>query len=208
MNIDANAVLVAIIAAFGGFFLKYLWDTLIKRQEEKENKADKYDKKTLEDTVKGIIQETCTVFKSEINNSINEFKEEANNTFAYWKDMYWKAVNDLDEVEADFNNLKKQDLAFYKFQLINACKKYIAQGNISQYQFDRLSELHKIYNDLHGNAQGDLYFEKASRLPMVADNVYRKIDQIDDEIYVTETDMIDPHTEEKLFPIKKEGEQK
>jgi cell division protein FtsI/penicillin-binding protein 2 len=208
MNVDANALLVAIIAAFGGFFLKYVWDSLIKRREEKENKAEKYDKEVLEDEIKEIIKQSGEALKKELNTSIENFRKEANDTFAYWKDMYWKAVNDLNEVEADFNNLKKQDLAFYKFQLINACKKYIAQGNISQYQFDRLSELHKIYNDLHGNAQGDLYFEKASRLPMVADNAYRRIDQIDDEIYVTETDMIDPHAEEKLFPIKKEGELK
>ena len=153
MNVDANALLVAIIAAFGGFFLKYVWDSLVKRREEKENKAEKYDKEVLEDEIKEIIKASTESVKSELSASIESFKLEAKDTFAYWKDMYWKAVDDLKEVEADFNNLKKQDLAFYKFQLINACKKYIAQGNISQYQFDRLSELHKIYNDLHGNAQ-------------------------------------------------------
>ena len=54
-------------------------------------------------------------------------------------------------MEKDFQHLRAQDLMFYKYQLINSCKKYLAQGYITQYQFDRLSELHKIYHDLGGN---------------------------------------------------------
>ena len=41
---------------------------------------------------------------------------------------------------------------------------------MTQFQFDKLTELHKIYNSLGGNSQGDLYYNKAISLPIVKDD--------------------------------------
>lgn len=197
MTLDANTILAAVVSAFGGFLLKYLWDSWIKKRNTTDEKADKYDEKQLEETVGKIVKEMCLQFKGGLEDSLNEFKVKANTEFERYSKMYWEAVNDLHTVEKDFNHLRQQDLAFYKYQLINSCKKYISQGFITQYQFDRLTELHKIYHDLGGNSQGDLYFQKATQLRIIEDNSYKKIDSADDELFVTEADMSDLHLKPK-----------
>ena len=170
MNISADAMLSYIIAALGGFFLKYLWDKLVKEQNNKEEKAIKYDEKELQETIEKIVKNSCIVFKGELEKSLNDFKIESKSTFDYWQKKYWEAVDNLREVEKDFRTLREQDLQFYKYQLINACKLYISQGKMTQFQFDKLTELHKIYNSLGGNSQGDLYYNKAISLPIVKDD--------------------------------------
>jgi len=200
MNINADAMLSYILVAIGGFLIKYLWDKMVENGKEKSEKAEAYDKKVLREVVEDIVKESCMQFKGGLEESINEFKAHAENEFKRYSEMYWKAVGNLEEVEKNFKHLREQDLAFYKYQLINSCKKYISQGFITQYQFDRLSELHKIYHDLGGNSQGDMYYEKATQLKIISDNSYKAIDQMDDELYVTEADMKDLH-------VKKEEEQ-
>ena len=170
MNISADAMLSYIIAALGGFFLKYLWDKLVKEQNNKEEKAIKYDEKELQETIEKIVKNSCIMFKGELEKSLNDFKIESKSTFDYWQKKYWEAVDNLREVEKDFRTLREQDLQFYKYQLINACKLYISQGKMTQFQFDKLTELHKIYNSLGGNSQGDLYYNKAISLPIVKDD--------------------------------------
>ena len=136
---------------------------------------------------------TLEKFKADSDATLAAFKSDSDNTFEYWKTMYWEAVDHLKEVEHDFKHLRAQDLMFYKYQLINSCKKYLAQGYITQYQFDRLTELHKIYHDLGGNNQGDLYFERASKLELAKDNGYRPVDSLDDELFVTPMDLDETH---------------
>lgn len=197
MNIDVNAAVTYVLVAFGGFFVKYIWDKIIEKKNDTEQKAEAYDKQALRDVVEDIVTEFCVKFKGGLENSITEFRDQANSEFKRYSEMYWKAVGNLEEVEKNFKHLREQDLAFYKYQLINSCKKYISQGFITQYQFDRLSELHKIYHDLGGNSQGDMYFQKATALHIVTDNSYKQIDQLDDELFVTEADMKDLHAQKK-----------
>ena len=204
MEVNADAMITAIFAALGGFLLKYIWDSLVNEKKKEQEKAQKYDKQELQETVEKIVKDMCLEFKGGLEGSINEFKTKANTEFDRYSKMYWEAVEDLHNVEKDFHYLRQQDLAFYKYQLINSCKKYISQGYITQYQFDRLSELHKIYHDLGGNSQGDLYFQRATTLPLAPDNQYKPIDEADDELYVTEADMKDLH----IKPTKKEEEQR
>lgn len=167
MNISVDAAVSYVFVAFAGFFVKYIWDQLVKDVDRKKEKISKYDKEELKDNVTNIVQEVCEGFRKDLENSLNEFKVESKSTFDYWQKKYWEAVDNLREVEKEFKTLREQDLQFYKYQLINACKMYIAQGNMTQFQFDKLSELHKIYNSLGGNSQGDLYYNKAISLPVV-----------------------------------------
>lgn len=195
--ISADAIVSYVLVALGGFLIKYLWDKLVEKGKEKSEKAEAYDKKMLREVVEEIVKESCIQFKSGLEESISDFRNHANAEFKRYSEMYWKAVANLEEVEKNFKHLREQDLAFYKYQLINSCKKYISQGFITQYQFDRLSELHKIYHDLGGNSQGDMYFKKATALHIVTDNSYKPIDQMDDELFVTEADMRDLHMKEE-----------
>ena len=67
---------------------------------------------------------------------------------------------------------------------------YIAQGHMTQFQFDKLTELHKIYNSLGGNSQGDLYYNKAISLPIVKDEEhYLREDWNADDLFVDSEDM-------------------
>ena len=44
-----------------------------------------------------------------------------------------------------------------------------------------------------GNNQGDLYFERASKLELAKDNGYRPVDSLEDELFVTPTDLDETH---------------
>jgi len=193
MTINADTVLGALIAMVAGLFVTFLWNQLVKVRDKKAEKAEKYDQQALEETIKQVVTETFNDLSGRMDASLASFKKESDATFEYWKTMYWEAVDHLKLVEKDFQHLRAQDLMFYKYQLINSCKKYLAQGYITQYQFDRLSELHKIYHDLGGNNQGDLYFERASQLELAKDNAYKPVDSLDDELFVTSADLSDSH---------------
>lgn len=193
MEINADAVLGALVAMLAGLFVTFIWNQLLQIRDKKNEKAEKYDQQALEETIEKVVKETFASCHTEMQESLMNFKKESDATFEYWKTMYWEAVDHLKEVEHDFQHLRAQDLMFYKYQLINSCKKYLAQGYITQYQFDRLSELHKIYHDLGGNNQGDLYFERASRLELAKDNAYKPVDSLDDELFVTSADLKDTH---------------
>ncbi len=197
MNISADAILSYILVAFGGFLVKYIWDALVREHNEKESKAEKYDQQALHDHVEAIVKDMCKEFKGSIEQALNDFKLETNNEFKRYRDMYWEAVDNLKAVEKDFKNLREQDVQFFKFQLINACKTYLSQGWMTQYQFDRLSDLHHIYNKLGGNAQGDSYYEKAIKLPIVKEDEQHKVDHTFDEVLVSAEDMKDLHHENK-----------
>ena len=190
MNISADAMLSYILVAFGGFLVKYIWDTLIKEHNKKADKANKYDEEQLKETIESVVKNSLSSFKGELETSLNDFKVESKSTFEYWQKKYWEAVDDLRDVEKDFKLLREQDLQFYKYQLINACKMYIAQGHMTQFQFDKLTELHKIYNSLGGNSQGDLYYNKAISLPIVKDEEhYLREDWNVDDLFVDASDM-------------------
>lgn len=197
MTIDINAIIYTTCGALGSLFLKYIWDKSVQKREKTVEKAKAYDDQELKSDVEKIVKEMCSTFSGELQKSINDFKTQAESEFKRYSEMYWKAVGNLEQVEKNFNHLRDQDLAFYKYQLINSCKKYISQGYITQYQFDRLSELHKIYHDLGGNSQGDMYFGKATQLKIISDNSYKPIDMMDDELFVTEADMKDIHVKPK-----------
>ena len=171
MTISADALLTYILVAFGGFLVKAIWDQIVKKGQETQQKAASFDKAEMAEFIKATMMDHMNYFQKKYN----------------------EAVEHLEHVEKDFLVLREQNLAFYKYQLINTCKKYIAQGEITQYQFDRLAELHKIYNSLGGNSQGDLYYQKATRLKIVKEYDKLEINHGDDELYVTAEDLEGHH---------------
>lgn len=54
----------------------------------------------------------------------------------------------------------------YKFRLIELCKIHIADGFMTQAEYDQLVEFFKVYTGLGGNGQAKQYYEKAVVLPI------------------------------------------
>lgn len=171
MQITTDGILIAVITAFGGYLLRAIWDQIMKKGQERYDKVAAFDKKEMADFIKATMESSMDYFQKKYN----------------------EAVDHLGEVEKEFLALKEQNLAFFKYQLINTCKKYLAQGEVTQYQFDRLSELHKIYKSLGGNSQGDLYYEKALKLPIIREHERLHVNHADDELYVNEEDFMSKH---------------
>lgn len=133
--------------------------------EQQNQKIQSYDEDAMLDKINEAIKKANEPLKEELaslNTKLTTFQE-------------------------DFINNKEQNLLFYKYQLINACKKYLAQGYLSQYQFDSLSELHKIYHNLHGNGQGDEYYKRAIALP-IRTNPHPE-EGYDGEVFVEQQDL-------------------
>ena len=167
LNISADAILSYIAVAFAGFFVKYLWDKIVKEKENRDDKVQKYDEKEMKALITKIASEACEEHGKQLTAQIEAAKAESKATYEYWQKMYWDAVHRLEEAQTNFKRLEEQDIIFYKYLLIDTCKDYIAMGGMTQYQFDRLAEWYKIYKTLGGNGQGDLYYKKAVALPIV-----------------------------------------
>ncbi len=187
MIITADAMLKYVLVAIGGFLVKTFLDWIKTDAENKVNKAKKYDEQEFREEIIKIVKETQDQLKQELIANMTTFQTESKATFDYWQKMYWEAVDHLKAVEKDFLSLREQDLVFFKYQLINSCKKYLSKGHMTQSEFDRLSELHKIYNTLGGNSQGDLYYNKAIALPIISEHGEDEFE--DFELFVNEEDM-------------------
>lgn len=55
-------------------------------------------------------------------------------------------------------------ISSYKYRLTQLCKQYIAQGYMTQDQYDQLTEFYKLYTALGGNGQAKQYYEKTITL--------------------------------------------
>ena len=192
MTITADGILIAVLTAFGGFLIRYIWDKLVKKAETTKEQAAAFELEQLEDHISTILDTKLVP----INAQLQKFHSQC------------------EIIQNNFEIKRKNDLDFYKFQLINACKKYQAQGWVTQYQFDGVSEIHRIYHNLGGNNQGDEYYSKTLDLPIIseAEAKKRKLVKFDDEddLYVNQADMIDIHDPKNidLYELKIKDEKK
>ena len=169
MTITADAVLTYVLVAVGGFLVKVALDWGKQRVEDKTDKARRFEEQSWKTEITKIVREENASLKKELNESIVEIQKEGRKNYDYWQKMYWDAVARLENVQKKFENLEKQDIIFYRNLLIDTCKEYLAIGELTEYQFDRLTEWYKIYKELGGNHQGDLYYKKAVALPIIKD---------------------------------------
>lgn len=54
----------------------------------------------------------------------------------------------------------------YKFRLIELCKVHLADGFMTQAEYDQLTEFYKVYTGLGGNGQAKQYYDKTIVLPV------------------------------------------
>lgn len=168
MTITADAVLAYILVAVGGFLVKVFLDWIKNTADDKADKAKRFEEQTLKNEIEKIVKESNDAFKKELLDDIAKIQAEEKTSYDYWQKMYWDAVNRLSEVQKQFKVLEEQDIIFYKYLLIDTCKEYLSKGEMTQYQFDRLTEWYKIYKSLGGNSQGDLYYKRTVALPIIA----------------------------------------
>ena len=169
MQITADGILQYVLVAAGGFLVKVILDWIKNSTNDKVDKAKKFEEQVLKNEIEKIVKESNKALKEELLNNMAKFQEKEKTTYDYWQKMYWDAVNRLTDVQKEFNLLKEQDVIFYRYLLIDTCKEYLNNKQMTQYQFDRLTEWYKIYKSLGGNSQGDLYYKRAVELPIVAD---------------------------------------
>ena len=179
MNISADEVLAYILVAVGGFLVKAFLDWIKSVGEEKNEKAKKFEEKNLREEIEKIVTESNKQLKKELIEDLSSFQTETKATYDYWQKMYWDAIGRLNDTQKEFEVLKEQDVLFHKYLLIDTCKEYLAVGEMTQYQFDILTEWYKMYKALGGNSQGDLYYKRAVTLPIVPN----EHDEIDKEMH-------------------------
>lgn len=169
MTITADGILTYVLIAAGGFLVKVILDKIKQTAEDKVDKAHRFEEQNIRAEVTKIVREENTSLKKELSDKMEEIQKENRKNYDYWQKMYWDAIGRLEKVQEKFENLEKQDIIFYKNLLIDTCKEYISKGELTEYQFDRLTEWYKIYKELGGNHQGDLYYKKAVALPIIPD---------------------------------------
>lgn len=178
MTITADAILTYILIAIGGFLVKVILDWIKDYFEKKTDNARRYEEQNWRVEITKIVRVENEQLVKELKQEIEGLKETGRKNYDYWQKMYWDAVDRLEKVQVKFENLEKQDIIFYRNLLIDTCKEYIAKGELTEYQFDRLTEWYKIYKELGGNHQGDLYYKKAVALPIIKDKHMEEDDRM------------------------------
>lgn len=140
MTITADAILTYILVAVGGFLVKVILDKIKQTAEDKTDKARRFEEQSWKVEITKIVREENAALKKELSENIEEIQKEGRKNYDYWQKMYWDAVGRLEKVQKNFENLEKQDIIFYRNLLIDTCKEYLTKGELTEYQFDRLTE--------------------------------------------------------------------
>jgi hypothetical protein len=132
-------ILGIIAAGITGGFTWY-----INKLKKQLKIADEYTKAQGEKKVEASIEEKTKPIYDELENLRSYVRDNEIKS-----DRMWTLVIDS-----------------YKFRLTELCKHYLAEGEMTQSQFDQLSEFYNLYTSLGGNGQAKQYYDKASALPI------------------------------------------
>ena len=58
-------------------------------------------------------------------------------------------------------------IASYRFRLIQLCKNLLSAQQMTQDEYDQLTEFYKLYVGLGGNGQAKEYYERTIQLPII-----------------------------------------
>ena len=137
-------------------YCKYLWAQKQELAKRKEEDLTRLHRQMILDEIEPITVELVRI-KSELNNSINTLRSEADNTHAnMYKDLELVTKKNDKNLELIINS--------YKFRLIQLCKTHLRDGHITQDEFDQVTEMYKLYHGLGGNGQAQDYYERVMEL--------------------------------------------
>ena len=87
-------------------------------------------------------------------------QQETNNTEALIEEKIGPIQEEIEELRKYIRNTENKEtrdmsliISSYKYRLTQLCKQYIAQGYMTQDQYDQLTEFYKLYTALGGNGQ-------------------------------------------------------
>ena len=140
-------IFFGLVSAGALAFCKYFHSKLKKYQKLSDAEHTAQLRKMILDEIEPIVRELKEL-EHKMNDKIHDITERIDNY--------------------DIQRQKELDLtlASYKFRLIQLCKTHLADGYISQKDFDQISELYKVYHGLGGNGQAQEYYEKVLELPI------------------------------------------
>lgn len=165
----ALEIFFGLVSAGALAFCKHLWSKNKKLEEMQKADQNRQYRQMILDEIEPIIDE-ITRLKGEITRvdtdakvAMTQFKTEAEATRQH---MY----EDLDKVQAE--NTKNFNLIInsYKFRFIQLCKTHLRDGYISEYDFEQITEMYKLYHGLGGNGQAQEYYDKVLELEIKKDN--------------------------------------
>lgn len=137
-------------------YCKNLWSQKKELEKHKEEDMTRLHRQMILDEIEPITVELVRI-KSELNNSINTLRSEADNTHAsMYKDLELVTKKNDKNLELIINS--------YKFRLIQLCKTHLRDGYIAQDAFDQVTEMYKLYHGLGGNGQAQDYYERVMEL--------------------------------------------
>lgn len=137
-------------------YCKHLWAQKQELAKRKEEDLTRLHRQMILDEIEPITVELVRI-KSELNNSINTLRSEADNTHAnMYKDLELVTKKNDKNLELIINS--------YKFRLIQLCKTHLRDGHITQDEFDQVTEMYKLYHGLGGNGQAQDYYERVMEL--------------------------------------------
>ena len=137
-------------------YCKHLCAQKQELAQRKEEDLTRLHRQMILDEIEPITVELVRI-KSELNNSVNTLRSEADNAHAnMYKDLELVTKKNDKNLELIINS--------YKFRLIQLCKTHLRDGHITQDEFDQVTEMYKLYHGLGGNGQAQDYYERVMEL--------------------------------------------
>ena len=147
ITLNADAILTGIVCVLAGYLLKYLWDLAIRYKENKDTKAESFDKEQLEKTIKAAVKEELEPIKAQ----------------------YVEDAARLNNDESQIRLMLNQDMEFYRQILVSECQQWLVRGYITKDGFEKIAGLHRIYKAFGGNSDGDMIYDKTIKLDIKTD---------------------------------------
>lgn len=129
-----EAVLLSLITAGALAFCRHIWKQMKQYKSLLDSQHNEQTDQLIDQKIEPILEE------------IEELRK-------YIRNTEHKEAHDMSLI-----------IASYKYRLTQLCKQYLAQGHMTQDQYDQLSEFYKLYTSLGGNGQAKQYYEKTIML--------------------------------------------
>lgn len=85
-------------------------------------------------------------------------------------------LTEIEELRAYIRNVDSLNthhlnliIASYRYRLVQLCRLYLRQGYMNTEQYEQLNEFYNLYHELGGNGQAQDFYERATRLPIRAE---------------------------------------
>ena len=139
-----------------------------KLKELQEEEKNRQYRQMILDEIEPIINE-LTHLKNELNTLTLQGKTKLDDLLHEAADVKAQMYADLEKTHQETLDALDLIINSYKFRLIQLCKTHLRDDYISESDFERITEMYKLYHGLGGNGQAQEYYEKVLRLEIKKD---------------------------------------